>query len=89
MNGLILIAGATGYIGGELLKKLLAAGCTVRRLARRPEALRARALAGLEVVEGDVLHCESVRAAMLLQLEGETAGNPTTLQHDRVLHLEG
>jgi len=74
VNGLILIAGATGYIGGELLKKLLAAGCTVRCLARRPEALRARALAGLEVVEGDVLHCESVRAACSFNLRARRPG---------------
>jgi uncharacterized protein YbjT (DUF2867 family) len=61
---LVLIAGATGYVGGELLKKLLGAGYTVRCLARRPEALRAKALPGLEVVEGDVLNSASVRAAM-------------------------
>ncbi len=64
MNDLILIAGATGYIGRELLKKLLTAGHMVRCLARRPEALRANALPGLEVVEGDVLNSESIRAAM-------------------------
>lgn len=64
MNDFILIAGATGYVGGELLKKLLAEGYTVRCLARRPEALRAKALPSLEVVEGDVLNSESVRAAM-------------------------
>jgi len=61
---LVLIAGATGYVGGELLKRLLDAGYTVRCLARRPEALRAKALPGLEVVEGDVLNSASVRAAM-------------------------
>jgi uncharacterized protein YbjT (DUF2867 family) len=61
---LVLIAGATGYVGGELLKALLGAGYTVRCLARRPEDLRARALPGLEVVEGDVLDSASVRAAM-------------------------
>jgi len=61
---LVLIAGATGYVGGELLKKLLDASCTVRCLARRPEALRSKALPGLEVVEGDVLNPASVRAAM-------------------------
>ena len=64
MKPLVLIAGATGYVGGELLKKLLDAGYAVRCLARRPEALRAKALPGLEVVEGDVLHSASVRAAM-------------------------
>ena len=64
MKPLVLIAGATGYVGGELLKKLLDSGYTVRCLARRPEALRAKALPGLEVVEGDVLNSGSVRAAM-------------------------
>ena len=64
MKPLVLIAGATGYVGGELLKRLLDAGYAVRCLARRPEALRAKALPGLEVVEGDVLNSASVRAAM-------------------------
>jgi uncharacterized protein YbjT (DUF2867 family) len=64
VKNLVLIAGATGYVGGELLKKLLDAGYTVRCLARRPETLRAKALPRLEVVEGDVLNSESVRAAM-------------------------
>jgi uncharacterized protein YbjT (DUF2867 family) len=62
---LVLIAGATGYVGGELLKTLLDAGYTVRCLARRTEALRAKALPGLEVVEGDVLNSASIRAAMV------------------------
>lgn len=62
MKDLVLIAGATGYVGGELLKEVLAAGQRVRCLARRPEALRAKVLRGLEVVEGDVLDARSVRA---------------------------
>jgi len=64
VKSIVLIAGATGYVGGELLAKLLDAGCTVRCLARRPEALRAKALPGLEIVAGDVLNPASVRAAM-------------------------
>jgi len=64
VKSLVLIAGATGYVGGELLRKLLDAGYAVRCLARRPEALRAKELAGLEVVEGDVLNSASIRAAM-------------------------
>ena len=64
MKPLVLIAGATGYVGGELLTKLLGAGYPVRCLARRPEALREKALPGLEVVEGDVLNFASVRTAM-------------------------
>jgi len=64
VKSLVLIAGATGYVGGELLKSLLDAGCAVRCLARRPEALRAKAFPGLEVVEGDVLNSELIRTAM-------------------------
>jgi len=64
MRPLILIVGATGYVGGELLKALLAAGYPVRCLARRPEVLSAKRLTGLEVVAGDVLDGPSVRAAM-------------------------
>ena len=64
MKPLILITGATGYVGGELLKGLLAAHYPVRCLARRPEALRAMGLSGLEVVAGDVLDAASVRTAM-------------------------
>ena len=60
MRPLILIAGATGYVGGELLKKVLEAGYPVRCLARHPEVLRAKAFPGLEVVEGDVLNSASV-----------------------------
>ena len=64
MKPLILVTGATGYVGGELLKTLLAGGYRVRCLARRPEALKAQHAAGAEVVAGDVLDPTSVRAAM-------------------------
>jgi len=67
MTPLILLTGATGYVGGELLKALLAAGHRVRCLARRPEAMPAAAAgaAGAEVVAGDVRGAASVRAAMM------------------------
>jgi uncharacterized protein YbjT (DUF2867 family) len=64
LKPLILIAGATGYVGGKLLIPLLAAGYPVRALARRPEVLKAKGLSGLEVVAGDVLDSASVEAAM-------------------------
>lgn len=64
MKSLILIAGATGYVGGELLKELLGAGYQVRCMARHPESLKARGLPGLEVVAGDVLDPASLNAAM-------------------------
>ncbi len=65
MKPLILIAGATGYVGGELLRALLAAGYPVRCMARSPDVLRAKGLSGLEVVGGDVLDAKTVHAAMV------------------------
>jgi len=64
MKPLILVTGATGYVGGQLLQALLAAGHRVRCLARRPQALRTHAASGAEVVAGDVLDAASVRVAM-------------------------
>ena len=64
MKPRILIAGATGYVGGQLLNALLAAGHRVRCLARRPEVLRGYGPAGAQVVAGDVLDAPSVRTAM-------------------------
>ncbi len=48
------MTGATGYIGGRLVPDLLAAGFTVRVLAREPDRLRDRPwVARVEVVRGD------------------------------------
>ena len=70
---LILLTGATGYIGGRLLKELEAQGRWVRCLARQPEFLRPRLAATSELVQGDVLEpssltraCEAVDTAFYL-----------------------
>lgn len=60
----IAILGATGYVGGRLLRPLLDAGYDVRAIARRPEFLAARAPAGVEVVRGDALEPASLTAAL-------------------------
>lgn len=52
---LILVTGATGYVGGRLLGALQARKERVRCAARRPEYLRSRVDAGVEVVRCDVL----------------------------------
>ena len=52
---LVLLNGATGYVGGRLLKKLEALGVATRCLARRPENLRGRIGPSVEVVAGDVM----------------------------------
>jgi len=64
-ESLILLTGATGYVGGRLLRELQAAGRRVRCLARRPEFLRDRAGPTTEIVEGDVLDVASLNAAMV------------------------
>jgi uncharacterized protein YbjT (DUF2867 family) len=61
---LILLTGATGYVGGRLLKALEQAGHRVRCLARRPAFLRHRVAPTTEVVAGDVLDQGSLPAAM-------------------------
>ena len=63
-TGLILLTGATGYVGGRLLPLLEAQGHPVRCLARRPDALRARVGAATEVVAGDALDPASLEPAM-------------------------
>jgi uncharacterized protein YbjT (DUF2867 family) len=63
-NKLILLTGATGYIGGRLLKELEAKERRVRCLARQPEFLRARVAASTEVVAGDVLDSASLIRAL-------------------------
>jgi uncharacterized protein YbjT (DUF2867 family) len=56
----ILLTGATGYIGGRLLPLLERRGVRLRCLVRRPEHLRPRVVATTEVVAGDVLDPESL-----------------------------
>ena len=58
----ILLAGATGYVGGRLLPALEDAGYRVRCLARRPQSIRSTA-ADTEVVAGDVLDRRSLSPA--------------------------
>ncbi len=61
----VLVTGATGYIGGRLVPRLLDKGYRVRCLARDPERLRGRPWqAAVEVVRGDVLQPETLGAAM-------------------------
>ena len=63
-DGLVLLTGATGYVGGLLLNALEECGRPVRCLARHPGKLRPEVGAGTQVVEGDVLDPASLRTAM-------------------------
>ena len=57
-----LVTGATGYVGGRLLDRLVDDGRPVRALARRPERLAGRA--GVEAAEGDLTSGAGVEAAL-------------------------
>ncbi len=59
----ILLTGASGYVGGRLLRALEQRGLAVRCLARQPEALLPKVGAGTEVVAGDVFDPASLGAA--------------------------
>jgi uncharacterized protein YbjT (DUF2867 family) len=60
----VLLTGASGYVGGRLLKALENAGVRLRCAARRPEYLRPRVSAQTEIVRGDVLDSASLQTAL-------------------------
>jgi uncharacterized protein YbjT (DUF2867 family) len=60
---LTLLTGASGYVGGELLRELQHRGERVRCVARRPERLRGQLSAGTEAVCGDMLDRSSLEGA--------------------------
>jgi uncharacterized protein YbjT (DUF2867 family)/tryptophan-rich sensory protein len=64
MPGKVLLTGASGYVGGRLLRFLSERAIPVRCLTRRPEFLSARVADTVEVVQGDVLDRESLSAAL-------------------------
>src|SRR5215208_292060 len=56
-----LLTGATGYIGGRLMRRLVAEGREVRALARNPSRLSGEQVA---VVQGDLIKGDGLRAAL-------------------------
>jgi uncharacterized protein YbjT (DUF2867 family) len=92
----ILLTGATGYIGGRLASRLLAAGYRVRCLVRFPEKLRTRGWAThphVEILPGDVEDYEQVSRAMrgcrvaYYLIHSMMAAGPTYRARDRHLAL--
>jgi uncharacterized protein YbjT (DUF2867 family) len=60
----ILLTGATGYIGSHLLGRLRSEGRRVRALSRTPERLEDRIDATVEAVQGDLDDPASLAAAL-------------------------
>ena len=64
-NDNVLVTGATGYVGGRLVPRLLSAGYRVRVLVRDPRRLQGRTwLAQVDVAQGDVLDPATLPAAL-------------------------
>jgi uncharacterized protein YbjT (DUF2867 family) len=57
----ILVTGATGTVGRQVVQHLLKRGADVRALVRDPA--KANLPAGVEVVKGDLLDVDSLRSA--------------------------
>ena len=64
-RSLVLLTGASGYIGGRLLKALENGGWPVRCVARRPDFLRPRVAPATEVIKADCLDGASLAPAMV------------------------
>ncbi len=62
---LILLTGATGYVGGRLLTEFESRGMRLRCLTRRPDALVGRVGPTTQIAAGDVLDAPRVAAAMV------------------------
>lgn len=61
---MILVTGASGFVGGHLCAALRAAGYTVRGLVRRPEAAARLARQGIDPWLGEITDEAALRAAM-------------------------
>ena len=60
----VLITGATGYVGGRLLKRLEGGKLSIRCIARNPQYLVPRVDSKTEVVPGDVLDAQTLGLVM-------------------------
>ena len=90
----VFITGATGYIGGRLVPRLLEAGYGVRCLARSPRKLADRSWTGhpnVEVVAGDVADTAGLTEAMrgcrvaFYMVHSMVAAGSEYAEHDRLL----
>src|ERR1035437_4422678 len=60
----VLVTGATGYIGGRLVPRLLAKGHQLRCVARNPDRLEGQHWPGVEIVRGDLENPDDTTRAL-------------------------
>src|SRR6476661_6950794 len=60
----VLVTGATGFVGANLTRRLVAEGGRVRVLARTTSSLRALEGCPTQLVRGDILEPDSLRPAV-------------------------
>lgn len=60
---MILLTGATGYVGGRLMRRFESEGRALRCLVRRPEQFRGRIAATTEIAAGDATDRDAVARA--------------------------
>ncbi|MFF0014623.1 NAD(P)H-binding protein [Streptomyces sp. NPDC005374] len=85
---MILVTGATGHVGGELVRRLAAAGVPVRAMTRRPA--QARFPANAEAVYGDAADPASLDAAFagvdgVFLMSAQAVGTAPEPTHDLAL----
>lgn len=60
----VLVTGATGYVGGRLVKRLLGKGYNIHCLVRDASRVEGRGWGSVSVFEGDVLKYETILPSM-------------------------
>ena len=80
---MVLVTGATGYVGGRLIPRLLESGYQVRVLARDALRLSGRSwVEQVEVIEGNVLNQQDLTPAM------EGVALAYYLIHNKLRHID-
>lgn len=83
----ILLAGATGYLGGYIAKELLKRSYPVRALARNPEKLKHNNIKLTDIVQAEITHPDSIRnCCMNIDVVISTIG--ITRQKDGLTYMD-